>query len=531
MNFITSTLKLKDIDPKLADKVAKDYQFDVDDVQLIRKGLVAEDLKFSEGERACISYITTAAKDRDNEVVDPTGAILTDYRKHPVVLFGHKYDQLPIGRNEWIKADGKGLIAKTVYANHDEAEKVYQYRKDGFPLATSIGFVPLTWEDFDVSKSAENKDGVKRKYTKWLLLEYSDVPVPSNPEALTIAMSKGLSVNVEDPLYFVSPTITPKDAANAPASADHDEAVTPPAEVVTPDEVITDPPHPITEQEPDPPDETPGQLSVNKYAEIKKALDPSRHMSVDDIKDAICVSLNTIYPGCVLSRKIDCYPNGSTVVEIEDLFPFNYPSGNVIIKVKMNGEENLYIIPYVIDAAGSAVLGDKVEVEEAYVTVGKDIAKFQKIIDKYFIKEGRVLSTKNRELIQNCITSMTEAIDMLDDLVVATEPSPKAETDTVVKDADGDPAETHSDEIVVESDVDTDAINIEIEDAVSTPENVIDLDAIETAQTKEVSFTVDKDTLVSVVKGVSGEFLKNFSPEKLNDILETAIRRAQGRVY
>ena len=115
----------------------------------------------------------------------------------------------------WIKADKKGLIAKTVYANHEEARKVYDYRKDGFPLANSIGFIPLEYESSGNSFWSEKTDnwedtlkewkanyrevyGKRPKgepdtiYTKWILLEYSDVPVPSNPEAIQLAISKGL---------------------------------------------------------------------------------------------------------------------------------------------------------------------------------------------------------------------------------------------------------------------------------------------------------------------------------------------------
>jgi hypothetical protein len=36
------------------------------------------------------------------------------------------------------------------------------------------------------------EDDPKRIYTEWILLEYSDVPIPSNPEAVNIAVSKGL---------------------------------------------------------------------------------------------------------------------------------------------------------------------------------------------------------------------------------------------------------------------------------------------------------------------------------------------------
>ncbi len=194
--LITEQLQLKKINPELAQTIAKEYGIKEDDVSLIRKGLVPADVKFEEGERAAIVRITTSAVDRDNEIMDPNGAVLKDYRKHPVVLFGHNYSKLPIGKNEWIKADDKGLIAKTVYANTPEADKIYQYRKDGFPLAESIGFIPIKFRDLDETERKANK-GARRIYDKWILLEYSDVSVPSNPEALEIAVSKGLFKTIE----------------------------------------------------------------------------------------------------------------------------------------------------------------------------------------------------------------------------------------------------------------------------------------------------------------------------------------------
>jgi len=192
MKLITQELRLKDLYPEKAKEIAKKQGIKTDDVPFIRKGITPGDLQFEDGERAVISYINTGVKDRDNEIVEPAGAILEDYRKHPVVLFAHRYHELPIGKNEWIKSDEKGLVAKTIYAKHEEADKIYNYRKDGFPLAESIGFVPFEWEDYEGKDGNPPKDGVRRRYTKWLLLEYSDVPVPSNPEALQVAISKGL---------------------------------------------------------------------------------------------------------------------------------------------------------------------------------------------------------------------------------------------------------------------------------------------------------------------------------------------------
>lgn len=187
MDLITQHLKLVDVNKDLAGLFAERIGIKAEDVELVRKGIVPSDVQFSEGERAAVSYITTRSIDRDQEVVDPDGADMEDYRKNPVVLFGHNYSELPIGKNIWIKSDDKGLIAKTVYANHDFAKTVYDYRKDGFPLAQSIGFIPLEWED-----SPKDIKGCRRRYKKWALLEYSDVPVPANPDAVNIAVSKGL---------------------------------------------------------------------------------------------------------------------------------------------------------------------------------------------------------------------------------------------------------------------------------------------------------------------------------------------------
>ena len=191
MDLITQRLKLADINAELAKSIAAEYKLKEDEVQFVRKGIVPADLQFENGERSVISYITTGAADRDREIVEPKGAMLDDYRKNPVVLFCHDYSKLPIGKNVWIKSDEKGLIAKTVYAPHEEAEKVYQYRKAGFPLAESIGFVPLEYKDHTEDERSKN-GGVRRTFSKWLLLEYSDVPVPANPEALMIAVSKGI---------------------------------------------------------------------------------------------------------------------------------------------------------------------------------------------------------------------------------------------------------------------------------------------------------------------------------------------------
>ncbi len=121
--LITWRMKLKDVFPDRCGELCETFKLkDGEDTEYIRKGLVADgDLQFDDDERAVISHITTNAKDRDSEIVDPAGAILDDYNKHRVVLFGHDHRSLPIGKNAWIKTDKKGLVAKTIYAKHAKA--------------------------------------------------------------------------------------------------------------------------------------------------------------------------------------------------------------------------------------------------------------------------------------------------------------------------------------------------------------------------------------------------------------------------
>ncbi len=139
-----------------------------------------------EDDRTVDFTISTAAKDRDGDTIDPKGWILTNFLKNPVVLFGHDNRSLPIGRAENIRVEGGALKASVKFASADMnplAESVFQMVKAGFLNATSVGFSPVEFESAD--------DGMK--FIKQELLEFSIVPIPSNPEALVTA--KGLDLS------------------------------------------------------------------------------------------------------------------------------------------------------------------------------------------------------------------------------------------------------------------------------------------------------------------------------------------------
>lgn len=132
---------------------------------------------------------STEKQDRDGEVIKADGWDLKQYKKNPVIMWAHRYDQPPIGKALNVKViDGK-LTFKVEFADaetYEFADTIYKLFKGGFLNATSVGFVPLEWEDGDGEKNP------KRIYTKQELLELSAVPVPSNPEALVTAREQGL---------------------------------------------------------------------------------------------------------------------------------------------------------------------------------------------------------------------------------------------------------------------------------------------------------------------------------------------------
>ena len=84
------------------------------------------------------------------------------------------------------------IVAETQFAaGVPFAEDVFRLYEQGVLRGWSIGFVPRQ------ATPRSRRDGARGlRIDEWDLLEYSAVPVPENPEALTLAVEKGL---VRDP--------------------------------------------------------------------------------------------------------------------------------------------------------------------------------------------------------------------------------------------------------------------------------------------------------------------------------------------
>lgn len=155
-------------------------------MELLKKVFTSEIKGIDEKEGTLTAFVSTATRDRSDEVLAPSGADLKNYAKNPVVLWAHDYSRPPIGKAMWTKRTSEGILSKVKFASTAFAQEIFQLYKEGFLRAFSVGFMPKQFEDGDGKKSP------RRTYTNWEMLEYSAVPVPANPDALGLAIQKGI---------------------------------------------------------------------------------------------------------------------------------------------------------------------------------------------------------------------------------------------------------------------------------------------------------------------------------------------------
>lgn len=210
-------VKLGNIIDRLPDEVkddihaaAKDEGVKTDDAMVERysHSEKARTNQLDPGSRIAEKRVSARTLDRDNEIVIPKGIDTKDFMKYGHVLVNHRYDLPPIGSDVKIWADDFGLNAQTQYADTGEgtmANVMWNLVQQGHMKASSIGFVILAatapgHNDFekvanklerDWSEFGKKRDKVQRIITKSILLEHSDVSVPSNPDAEVIQVAKG----------------------------------------------------------------------------------------------------------------------------------------------------------------------------------------------------------------------------------------------------------------------------------------------------------------------------------------------------
>lgn len=127
--------------------------------------------KLSEGEVEFV--VSTGDIDSHGERINVEGIELSDFKKNPVVLWGHDGFNLPIAKATKIwKSDGKLMARAMFYLKDEFAAKVYGYIMDGFLNAVSIGGMVKEW----------GSDGMT--ISKMNMKEFSVVSIPANQNAL-----------------------------------------------------------------------------------------------------------------------------------------------------------------------------------------------------------------------------------------------------------------------------------------------------------------------------------------------------------
>ena len=144
--------------------------------------------------------------DRAWEVIKVAWRELNNYMKNPIILFWHKYNTLTdiVGKATAVYTEGTSLIVEWVFASTEPAQMLRQLYDDGIIKTVSVGFIP------------KERDPEDRKIiTRAELLELSFVPVPCNPNALSLwkeimedLVSKWILVkeNEEAPVEEEAPT-------------------------------------------------------------------------------------------------------------------------------------------------------------------------------------------------------------------------------------------------------------------------------------------------------------------------------------
>lgn len=139
-----------------------------------------------EGKMAFVA--TDETVDREGEILSIEGWDLENFKRNPVMLWAHNPYEPPIGkwtniRMRTVNGKKKLMMEPDFHKKSDLSRLISDLVENGYPPQTvSVGFRP--------------KERQGNRYVKQELLETSFVNVPANPEATTLALTKGYSSSI-----------------------------------------------------------------------------------------------------------------------------------------------------------------------------------------------------------------------------------------------------------------------------------------------------------------------------------------------
>jgi len=139
--------------------------------------------------RLGLCVISSGTVDRDGDILEPSGADFSNFRKNPRLLWSHNSGggeaRPSIGRVENVEIRNGKIFFTPVFDLKDSfAAEIYRKYKDRFLDAFSVGFLPKEWDEIEAGYH----------FKTWEGLEFSAVNVPANPEALVVLRSQKFDV-------------------------------------------------------------------------------------------------------------------------------------------------------------------------------------------------------------------------------------------------------------------------------------------------------------------------------------------------
>lgn len=203
--------------------------------------------------------------DRHGDTVNPNGWNLENFKKNPVILYGHDHRGLPIGKaiNVEVK-DGKLMFDIQFSKKSQLATEVWNLIKEGILKAVSVGFMVEEW----------GMAGDPYTIMKQELFELSVVTIPANPEALGKMATKSMTVDtLEQKVARIAELLEKGDEdVEEPESGDDPESTEDPEE---PEAVEEDD---VEEQETD--DEKAFSITFGKLKEVLDVCDKNTRAKV-----------------------------------------------------------------------------------------------------------------------------------------------------------------------------------------------------------------------------------------------------------
>lgn len=142
--------------------------------------------------------VSNSATDRYGESVTMEGIDTQRYMQNPVVLWGHDYNALPLGRTLSLRREAGNLVAKVQFDTdiHEFADTVYKQILRGTISAASIGGLV---KSYGLTKDGKTDHDV---IAEMEMVEWSVVPIPANPEALVLSKAFGMEEKVLQKQYI-----------------------------------------------------------------------------------------------------------------------------------------------------------------------------------------------------------------------------------------------------------------------------------------------------------------------------------------